>query len=270
MAMGKAQGDAKNKPGQSHMLWITDWTDPTFLFGVNTLFSVVFVEGIRDEKRLSFRPLENPDKMPGVLFDFVTDPCFVVALVALLVTRYCVGDRAIELSAGMKRSAGWYLWNGVIFHIMMDGMAGGHWGNKLMDANYRLLDRRFNPGQAHPGDQALACLMVNMELFGHSVLCFITYIGMVTGAVWACEMEIATLMLQLVGMIVFVGPDYMTGCMNMVPHNVSGCIPGFSSYEFFYYWFGVGVNIVWGVVPLVMLHDAFKRSIAMKVKGKRS
>ena len=95
-------------------------------------------------------------------------------------------------------------------------------------------------------------------------MCFATYVGIVTGAVWACEMEIATTMLQLVGMVMFIGPDYLTGCMNMVPHNVSGCIPGFTPFECFYYWFGVGVNLVWGYVPAMLMIDAFKRSAAMK------
>ena len=69
---------------------------------------------------------------------------------------------------------------------------------------------------------------------------------------------------QVVGMILFVGPDFMTGCPNMVPHNVLTCVPGFSLYEGFYFWFGVVVNIVWGYVPLAMMRSAIQRSVAMK------
>lgn len=139
-------------------LFATDWTDPTLLFGVNCLFSVCFVSGDAATKSLVLRELST---IPAVLAGFLADPCFPVAIVCLLVVRFIIGDGARALTAADKRRAGWYLWNGIIFHIMMDGMAGGKWGNKLMADNYAILDRRFTD-HSHPGDQASAALLVNM------------------------------------------------------------------------------------------------------------
>jgi len=50
----------------------------------------------------------------------------------------------------------------------------------------------------------------------------------------------------------------MTGCENMVPHGVKNCMPGFSLFELFYFWFGVGVNVVWVIVPAVMIVNIWR------------
>lgn len=137
-----------------------------------------------------------------------------------------------------------------------------------MDQNYQILDRRFilPETNASEGDVAVAKLCVNMEIVVHMPLCVATYVGIVTGALWSHELEVLTLAIQLVGMIFFVGPDFMTECMNMVPHDKPGCIPGFSFFEFFYFWFGVSVNFVWFFVPITMLVSAIRRSVSLKTK----
>ena len=45
------------------------------------------------------------------------------------------------LTASERRVCGWYLWNGVICHLIMDGLAGGGWANKLMQVNGAQQDR---------------------------------------------------------------------------------------------------------------------------------
>jgi len=196
----------------SRPLFQTSWFDPTFVFATSTLFSVVFIEGKEEDQSFDLRPLSE---IPAVLFDYVLDPVFFAGLVVLLAARHLVGDNAKPMTDSESRSAGWYLWNAVIIHVMMDGFAGGHWGNRLLAENYKLLDVRFKDS-AHPAEAASACLIVNMELFFHSLLTVIAYVGVVTKSAWRYEAEIVALVVQLVGTFFFVLPEFMTGCLNMV------------------------------------------------------
>lgn len=193
-------------------LFLTNWLDPTFLFGINTLFSVVFL--IADEKNqsLELRPLS---RIPFELWNYVVDPAFFVGLLVLLAARHFVGNNAKPMSTSESNRAGWYLWNAVIFHVMMDGMSGGKWGNQLMMANYKILDFRFND-EANAGEAANAAVVVNMELFLYSWIVTIAYVGIATRARWRYEAEIVVLVMQLFGTFVFVLPEFLTGCTNMV------------------------------------------------------
>ena len=109
--------------------------DPTLIFMCTCLFSVIFIRGDPATMTLSLIP-----DIPGTLLGYVTDRAFpigaTVTLLAALLTRGTPTKGA---------RAGWFLGNGVICHVMMDGLAGGHWGLKLMDQNYRQLDNRFVP-----------------------------------------------------------------------------------------------------------------------------
>jgi hypothetical protein len=58
------------------------------------------------------------------------------------------------------------------------------------------------------------------------------------------------------GTVWFVGPELLTGCVNMVPFGIRRCVAGFSSYELLYFWFAVGANCVWIVVPVMMICHA--------------
>jgi hypothetical protein len=70
-------------------LFQTSLTDPTFLFGLSCLFSVIFVSGEPETNSthggtLSLRPLST---IPSVLFDYVLDPVFFIGLVREVFTR---------------------------------------------------------------------------------------------------------------------------------------------------------------------------------------
>lgn len=98
-------------------LFHTDYTDPTFLFGVSTLFSVVFVQGDPANMSLVFRDVSE---IPTTFLMYILDPAFLVGLVILIVANHFVGDKLKKnLTSAEKRRAGWYLWNAVIFHTMM-------------------------------------------------------------------------------------------------------------------------------------------------------
>jgi len=234
-------------------LFLTEWTDPTFLFGVSTLFSVCFVTGDPDTQQLNFRNFFGDAGILMTLPKYLCDIAFLAGAIVIFVARYFIGDNAVKLSSSQKMRAGWFLWNAVIFHIMMDGFAGGKWGNKLMADNYELLDRRFCRNCTSNGEMVAAKLIVNTEILVHAPLCVITYVAIATGSKLAAGWELITLTWQLFGLLAFVGPDFLTGCLNMVPHGEEGCLPEFTPYNFFFSWFGVGINIIWAYVPICMM-----------------
>lgn len=203
-----------NKPAfakTSFPLYVSSSLDPTLLFGVGTLFSVCFVVGNESTMSLELRPI---DEIPGILLSFLTDRAFFIGGVLLLATRWWVGESTgkSKLTPVEQRRAGWYLWNAIIFHCMMDGLAGTGYGNALMNKNYQLLDRRFKPdgGGASKGDVAVVAIVVHIELFMHTMLCLAAYVGIASGAKWQHEAELVALTFQLFGLFVFVGPEFLT------------------------------------------------------------
>ena len=86
-------------------------------------------------------------------------------------------------------AANWFLWNGGVIHVTMDGLTGGYSKLPLLAENYRMLDRRANgklidglasaEGISGLTDDAVAGAFVvfRVELFVMAPLCLLTYIA---------------------------------------------------------------------------------------------
>jgi len=95
------------------------------------------------------------------------------------------------------------------------------------------------------------------------------FVGIYQHAAWRNELEICLCTLHLFGNAVFVIPELLTGCLNMVPIGVKGCHAGMSAYELFFFWFAVGINGVWVVVPIYCLVTTVGQSVSKKQGGKK-
>ena len=71
---------------------------------------------------------------------------------------------------------------------------------------------------------AIATVVTQTELLCHSLLCLAAYVGIVKRKGWADGVALVALSFQLFGAIVFVVPDLMTECKNMVPLRVIRCV----------------------------------------------
>ena len=58
------------------------------------------------------------------------------------------------------------------------------------------------------------------------------------------------------GAVLFVCPDYFTGCPNMQPVGEPGCLPPFTPFYFCFASLGVVINRIWLVVPVAMMAKA--------------
>jgi hypothetical protein len=95
-------------------------------------------------------------------------------------------------------------------------------------------------------------------------------VGIKRGASWARDLQLVALTFQLLGAIVFVGAELMTGCMNLVPFGKPGCLPDLSLYTAFYFYFGVTLNFVWVLIPTLMIAGIVRSSAAETKHSKRA
>ena len=107
--------------------FISGWTDPTFLFCIGTLMSVVFVRGNSEAQVLEIVPL---NEIPSLLKEHFLDPVWIAGAL-FLYAAYSQTKEYVQhrFSNSQRIEAGWYLWNGAVIHVMMDGCAGGGWFN---------------------------------------------------------------------------------------------------------------------------------------------
>ena len=85
-------------------------------------------------------------------------------------------------------------------------------------------------------------------------------------------MVLLTGFIQLLGTIMFVFPEFVTGCKNLSPFGLEGCIERFTSvpsgstleYHGLFFLFAVGANLVWIFVPLKLMVNAWNENLAAK------
>ena len=182
-----------------------------------------------------------------------SDPA-VLAAGAFTAVAVLIGSDYPALPSAETASANWFLANGAIIHTAMDGMTGGLGFLPLMLDNYQKLDNRFSGTTASEDAVAIAATTFRSELFVMAPLCFLTYCAIYARSKFAPSLALVTLSAQLWGTVMFIGPEIMTGCKNMVPIGVTGCLAAsFSPYELLYFWFAVGANFLWIIVPLRMM-----------------
>mmetsp|Transcript_11568 Transcript_11568/g.42309 ORF Transcript_11568/g.42309 Transcript_11568/m.42309 type:complete len:245 (-) Transcript_11568:287-1021(-) len=200
-----------------------------------------------------------------------TDP-FLLGALALTILTILVGTalRRGDLSPRDRRVATWYLLNGSIIHILMDGLVGTHGleglcGPRgfaevlpLMDAQYRKLDGRFNMSF---GDHRGSCvyLVSLVELFVAGPLCLAVYVAYVSHSPYRRPLEIVTAVSQLYGAVVFAGSEILNGLPNVHPDWDLE----FSFDHVLYFWFAfVFCELLWVVVPLNLTLTALQECAA--------
>jgi len=239
--------------------------DPTMLFCVGTLFTVAFLDVDADAKTLT--PIVPSAER---IIRYVTDPAFAIGAAVLVAAIACVWGSKTKLTFGESLAANWFLWNCVVIHVMMDGLAGGYGKLGLMGEQYKVLDRRFRydlidkPGGTNAPDSANVWVICNIELFLHSTLTFAAFIGICHRAPWRQPVEAFALGMQFFGSLVFPAADLLTGCDNMQPIGVHTCLPPLTPFFIFFFYFGVLVNFLWAVVPAFMFVRCVFGEIAEK------
>jgi len=201
---------------------------------------------------------------------YLSDPAMLLGCGLLLVTIVVSMGSKEKLGFGASLAANWYIWNCIVIHVMMDGLAGGWNGLNLMGQQYMNVDRRFRyhlidqPGGTTAPDSMNVKVICNIELFIHSSLTFCAFLGVVYKAPWRQPVEAFALGVQFFGALVFPMADLLTGCENMQPIGVHTCTPPLTPFFIFFFYFGVLINFLWAVVPAYMFVNVVRSEIAEK------
>jgi hypothetical protein len=210
--------------------------DPSVLFGLSVYLSPLFIAGdftnpqalVCIVDRFIQATLANSWKIyRHVLLvcqiAYFTDPVSIIGVVALVVTLFAThksGHNMPKLTSSDKRAALWYgcLWqaevgdfhcltqmcprfcrylvNGVVIHIMMDGLVGSFSAHNIflppMTLHYSILDKRFQRGDPN----ALVVTLTELLLMGP--LCLFAYRARVLQRPYRAVLEAVVSALQYV------------------------------------------------------------------------
>ena len=181
---------------------------------------------------------------------------------------------AKQLTTSQSLAMHWHLWNAIIIYTIMDGLNGGFadvFGvTPRIFHFYRTLDRRYHrdlAGTPHgPSvyEAAVAQTINACELCVYSWMSLLSAIGIAKRATWHRTLESAVLAMQAYGAILFMAPDMFDGCRNQQPHGEADCFPKVTPFTFFFVYFGVLINWIWLIVPVVMLAIRVARDVKAK------
>ena len=229
--------------------------DPFVLFCLGCLVTPLIVQSSDDDQTVALRGFgdETAELWKAYFTDFA-----LLCAAAFVAAAVLIASDYPALSPTDTSAANWFLANGAIIHVAMDGLTGGFKYLPEMSKNYEKLDNRAlgfgrNDNGLTDDAVAVATVVFRAELFVMAPLCFLTYVSYYSRSKYCPTLALVTLSAQLWGTVMFVGPELLTGCKNMVPIGKDGCYAGFSSYELLYFWFAVGANFLWIVIPLRMM-----------------
>ncbi|KPA77810.1 hypothetical protein ABB37_06630 [Leptomonas pyrrhocoris] len=159
------------------------------------------------------------------------------------------------LTYGERTRARWYLLNGIIIHIFMDGCIGVFKTNKMMADNYAKLDKRYGDPLGDFNGSAVHVVSL-MELFVKGPLCVVLYWAFKVRHPMRDALEFFTCVTQVYGTIVYLGQEAISGAPNLdVDYELS-----FSPHYLFYFWFAVIFGcVLYLIVPAVLGYRSYVR-----------
>ena len=233
--------------------------DPTFQFLFGSFLSILFVKA--DDKNYTFVVgLPTLDDVKSHLLD----PAVFIGVLLFLLFRYLVKDSKKVFTWKESMWVNWHLWNSILIYTMMDGLNGAfsEYGflPYLHKNGYHMIDRRYRrhltdkSGGPSGYEASLVRTLNATELLVYSWMSFLTAVSICNEGKWHKTLEVCVLTMAAYGALLFLVPDYMTGCLNMHPMGVSDCMPPMTPFNLFFVYFGVLINWIWLFVPAYMLY----------------
>ncbi|MES1913771.1 MAG: hypothetical protein MHM6MM_005930 [Cercozoa sp. M6MM] len=190
----------------------------------------------------------RPEEVIPFFLDRVPLSLLILLIATVLITH---SGKTVKLSKADQMTARWYLLNGVLIHIGMDGLVGTLHQWKLFDEQYKIMDRRFIVEHSVPWTIGL------IEITHHAPLALLTYYGYWHGKKWARLMEIVTCCFHYAGALFFVIPELKDGAIN-IPFDWN---LDFTFHHVLYFWFCFGANFIWMFLPAGLAWRAGKRVV---------
>lgn len=159
------------------------------------------------------------------------------------------------LTYGERTRARWYLLNGIIIHIFMDGCVGVLKTNKLLADNYAKLDKRYGDRLGTFNGSAVHVVSL-AELLVKGPLCVVLYWAFKVRHPMRDALEFFTCVTQVYGTIVYLGQEAISGAHNLdVDYKLS-----FTLHYLFYFWFAIIFGcVLYLIVPAVLGYRSYLR-----------
>lgn len=159
------------------------------------------------------------------------------------------------LTYGERTRARWYLMNGIIIHMLMDGCVGVFKTNQLFAENYAKLDARYGDPLGSFNGSAVHVVSL-MELLVKGPLCVLLYWAFQVRHPMRDALEFFTCVTQAYGTIVYLGQEAISGAPNLdVDYELT-----FSAHHLFYFWFAIFFGCaLYLVLPAVLGWHSYVR-----------
>jgi hypothetical protein len=199
-----------------------------------------------------------------------THPLFIGGAVALVATVALAawGNRAAPLSAGQRRLARWYLLNGVVIHVMLDGLVGIYQVNAPFAKQYAIIDKRFADTTTDAGAAVHVLSLVELLVMGP--MCLLLYVLYQRRHAARDVTEVALCTMQFLGTVVYVGAELARKTYDsfQVDWELS-----FTPHYLVYFWSVMFFTALYFVLPLYFGVAAALRIVkvqtAAAAKGKK-
>lgn len=156
--------------------------------------------------------------------------------------------------------ASWFLHNGGVIHMAMEGLGAGWNLWHEVNESYQLIDKRFDFSTHDLTIKNFdVFLITQLELFVWSPLCLLTAVSFSCQSKHRYLLSIITSVCHIVGTIFFVAPPIYNQCLDLPPFDIAGCFPDITPFSMIFYYLAFGVNFIWIIFPLCVIFWAWKK-----------
>ncbi|ORC89955.1 putative 3-Beta-hydroxysteroid-delta(8), delta(7)-isomerase [Trypanosoma theileri] len=231
-------------------MFLEAFVDPFFLFCVSCIAAPLIVE--RDN-------LSHDD-----VVQYFTEPAMIGTAILLIlvvleakIARWRYHSPPL-ISFHERSRARWYLLNGVVIHILMDGLVGVFKVNTLLAKNYAKLDVRYGTELGDFTGSAVHVISL-MELCIKGPVCILLYRAYQTHSPHRDALEFFSCVSQAYGTIVYLGQEIITGMPHFdVDYNLE-----FTPHYLLYFWFAIVFGcVLYLIIPCLWGWQAYKRLVS--------
>ena len=178
------------------------------------------------------------------------------ALIAVFL-YYCVYyifSERLQLTRLESLLCSWFLHNGGVIHLGMEGLAAGWNACDEIYQSYKLIDKRFDFSTPELTRQNFdVFLITQVELFIWTPLCLITALCLSQKHPQRYTFALITSICHIVGTIFFVTPPIYKDCVDLPPFDIPGCFPDVTPFSIIFYYLAFGINFAWIIIPLIII-----------------
>eukprot|EP01137_Pigoraptor_chileana_P035238 Opistho-2@28965 len=187
------------------------------------------------------------------------DRAVLVPIVLTLGTLAISLPAKARLGFGGKLVAFWFLFNGAIIHIFLDGLVGLVHRMPVLSELYNVLDKRYH------GHDPSVVLISALELFFMGPACLLLFYAILQNKSYRHPLQIIVCAVQVMGTYIFTGDEILVGFKD-IPTDFEYT---FTTDKVIFFWiFFVFANTLWVVLPTgLMLKSYYEISKAMKVSS---